>query len=309
MMNLAPVISVIIPIYNAEKYLHQCIESVLEQKLIDLELLLIDDGSMDSSGTICEEYAQKDSRVRVFHKENGGVSSARNLGLDNAKGEWICFIDSDDEIINFKALFNSKLDADIILFSIRMDYNNGTTYCDSLLPLSETLDTKENYIKTYLHFHVFSSVCAKLIRRNILKDFRFDTTIKFGEDALFNLNLLKLAEKITICNEIIYIYNRFEDYGAKYQTSIESSINTMSQIFEAYWRLHCRNCIFERNVFNCYRTICYKEWAEQPSLWNKNKKVSSIYNKIKDVYPICFRIKYRLITTYIYRILKFKSKL
>ena len=91
-----PQISVIVPVYNTEKYLHRCIDSILAQTFTDFELLLIDDGSTDNSGTICDEYATKDSRVRVFHKKNGGVSSARNLGVDNAKGEWVTFVDSDD---------------------------------------------------------------------------------------------------------------------------------------------------------------------------------------------------------------------
>ena len=93
-----PKISVIVPVYNVEKYLHRCVDSILAQTFNDFELLLIDDGSKDKSGAICDEYAAKDSRVRVFHKENGGVSSARNLGLENAKGDWIIFIDSDDWI-------------------------------------------------------------------------------------------------------------------------------------------------------------------------------------------------------------------
>ena len=88
-------VSIIVPVYNTEKFLHRCIDSILAQTYTDFELLLIDDGSKDSSGAICDEYAVKDARVRVFHKENGGVSSARNLGLDNAKGEWITFVDSD----------------------------------------------------------------------------------------------------------------------------------------------------------------------------------------------------------------------
>ena len=91
-------ISVVIPIFNADKYLHRCINSVLSQSYTDFELLLIDDGSTDKSGKICDEYAREDDRVRVFHKENGGVSSARNLGLDNAKGEWVSFVDADDRV-------------------------------------------------------------------------------------------------------------------------------------------------------------------------------------------------------------------
>ena len=99
-------ISVIVPVYNTEKYLHRCVDSILAQTFTDFELLLIDDGSTDSSGAICDESAQKDSRVRVFHKENGGVSSARNLGLDKAKGKWVTFVDSDDWI---KESFLNKL--------------------------------------------------------------------------------------------------------------------------------------------------------------------------------------------------------
>lgn len=89
-------ISVIVPVYNVERYLARCIESILSQTYTDFELLLIDDGSKDKSGSICDEYALKDSRIRVFHKPNGGVSSARNVGLDNARGQWVAFCDSDD---------------------------------------------------------------------------------------------------------------------------------------------------------------------------------------------------------------------
>ena len=104
-------ISVIVPVYNTEKYLHRCVDSILAQTFTDFELLLIDDGSTDKSGAICDEYAQKDSRVRVFHKENGGVSSARNVGLKNGRGEWISFVDSDDWVKkNFldKLIVNSE---------------------------------------------------------------------------------------------------------------------------------------------------------------------------------------------------------
>jgi len=89
-------LSVIVPVYNAEKYLEECVESILQQSFASIEILLINDGSRDSSGIMCDSFAKKDSRIRVFHKDNGGVSSARNLGLDNARGEWICFVDSDD---------------------------------------------------------------------------------------------------------------------------------------------------------------------------------------------------------------------
>lgn len=93
-----PKLSVIVPVYKAEKYLHRCVESILTQTFTDFEILLIDDGSPDRSGEICDEYAKKDSRIKVFHKLNGGASDARNVGLDNAQGEYVCFVDSDDVV-------------------------------------------------------------------------------------------------------------------------------------------------------------------------------------------------------------------
>ena len=95
-----PKISVIVPAYNAEKYLRRCIDSILVQTFTDFELLLVNDGSIDRTDTICNEYAVKESRIRVFHKKNGGVSSARNLGLDNAKGKYVMFVDSDDYMLS-----------------------------------------------------------------------------------------------------------------------------------------------------------------------------------------------------------------
>ena len=94
-MNQAPKVSVIVPVYKAEKYLHRCVDSILAQTFIDFELLLVDDGSPDCSGDICDQYAAADPRVRVFHKPNGGVSSARNLGIEKANGEWLMFVDAD----------------------------------------------------------------------------------------------------------------------------------------------------------------------------------------------------------------------
>src|SRR5690606_27364966 len=125
---IMPKVSVIIPVYNAEKYLRECLDSVLAQTFTDFEVLLINDGSTDASGKICDEYAEKDSRIKVFHKENGGVSSARNLGLDNAKGEWISFVDSDDTIEQetLATLANEVKDLDIdgVIFGYKKLINN-----------------------------------------------------------------------------------------------------------------------------------------------------------------------------------------
>ena len=125
-------ISIIVPVYNTEKYLDQCIQSVLVQTYTNWELLLINDGSTDLSGTICDQYATKDRRIRVFHKENGGVSSARNVGLDNARGKWIMFIDADDwvEPSMLKELRTVALDnnADYVYCDLLFDYGKYQKY-------------------------------------------------------------------------------------------------------------------------------------------------------------------------------------
>ncbi len=119
-------ISVIVPAYNAEKTLHRCVDSILAQTFEDFELILVDDGSKDSSGRICDEYAAKDSRIRVVHKSNGGVSSARNAGLDIASGEYVAFIDSDDYIDNDYLLSFTRYNADLIVSGAKTISNNKT---------------------------------------------------------------------------------------------------------------------------------------------------------------------------------------
>ena len=121
-----PKFSVIVPVYNAEKYLHRCVDSILAQTFTDFELLLVNDGSTDSSGSICDEYAVKDNRVRVFHKKNGGASSARNLGLDNVKGEWDTFCDADDWVYEtwLSNFARNIKNADIVAQGLRYDKLN-----------------------------------------------------------------------------------------------------------------------------------------------------------------------------------------
>ncbi len=301
----SPKISVIVPVYNAEKWLRRCVDSILAQTYTDFEVLLIDDGSTDGSGVICDEYTALDSRVRTFHKPNGGVSSARNLGLDNARGEWICFVDSDDEIRSFQGLHEIDWNSEMVLFPLRIIHHNMPFICEFPLLDSEIPQTRNNYIKYYLHLHIFSSVCAKLIRRNTIKDLRFDEKIRFGEDSLFNLQLMIDIKKISFCDNVEYIYHQEEDYGVKYIGSLDEAIATMKKIFDVYQKFGQRNRIFEINVFNCYRMICKDEWGKNPSFWNYNKIVESIYKQIKGGYTLSFRIKYRLATTKLYHIHRF----
>ena len=130
---MKPFLSIIIPVYNVEKYLHQCVDSVLAQNLDSFEIILVDDGSPDNAGKICDEYAEKDARVKVIHKENGGLSKARNTGIDAAEGEYIIFLDSDDwwnPLVSVNAMLEkvkAEPDVDMFLFS-SLDYVEGVGY-------------------------------------------------------------------------------------------------------------------------------------------------------------------------------------
>lgn len=201
-------VSIIVPVYNTDKFLHRCIDSILAQTYTDFELLLIDDGSKDSSGTICDEYAAKDVRVRVFHKENGGVSSARNMGLDNARGEWITFVDSDDWIDDnyLEALYGACIvsGSDIVFCGFRV--------VDKKILLAEKLpiiwqNNKSEDLNKYI-LCAWTSVWASLQRKSLYVDnaVRFLEGISYREDFHVMVRLLLYAKKVTSIYYFLYNY-------------------------------------------------------------------------------------------------------
>lgn len=185
-----PEISIIVPVYKTEEYLPRCIDSILAQTFTDFELLLIDDGSPDNCGKICDEYAEKDSRIRVFHKENGGVSSARNVGLDNALGTYIGFVDSDDYITPdmYEMLyrgFHSGKDVQLSACGIRFE---GKTETDSTIEDTEIhfLDNDDIVRNIFgCEHHLRLNIYNKLYPKKLIGDLRFNTSIKIAEDVLF----------------------------------------------------------------------------------------------------------------------------
>lgn len=203
-MEKTPTISVIVPVYKVEEYLPRCIDSILSQDFTDFELLLIDDGSPDGSGKICDEYAAKDKRVRVFHKENGGVSSARNLGLENACGEWVSFIDADDYLSSGFFDIDVGKDCDVIQKSYTIIYEENGNAEQRIVP---ELDFKTE--NEFYHFFVTCRTNAlwdKFIRRELIGKNRFNTNIHIGEDFLFFLSLLGKIKGYKFNNKGFYYY-------------------------------------------------------------------------------------------------------
>lgn len=205
MKETSPKISVIVPVYNVEKYLPRCIESILAQTFTNFEVLLIDDGSTDKSDEICEEFANLDKRVRVFHKENGGVSSARNIGLDNALGTWIYFVDSDDLVCKDALetfMDRTCMDSDFIMAGynvldedkhiIEHPKNKRETKLSYLDAVTEMFNPSDFGYQGYLWCKIFKK---QVIRDNHLY---FVENISFNEDRLFIINFLCSSKKTVI---------------------------------------------------------------------------------------------------------------
>ena len=238
MMNTP--ISVIVPVYNVEQYLPQCLDSILNQTYYDFELLLIDDGSLDKSGEICDNYAKKDCRIRIFHKENGGVSSARNRGIEESKGKWILFIDADDTITeNFineisKDIINNN--PDIIYYS----YNETNEYG----VISKSIIHKKAY---YNFSHITQapnrSNCildmgvpwGKVFNNKIIKDFniRFNQNLSISEDRLFTYQFLAVAKSIYISDFIAYNYKILPNSLSKRKHSTDILYYRCKSLYEA----------------------------------------------------------------------------
>lgn len=196
--------SLIIPVYNVQPYIRKCLDSVLKQDCGDWEALLIDDGSSDGSGEICDEYAATDSRFRVFHKENGGVSSARNVGLDNARGEWIWFVDPDDWIkensLSSLDFYIKRCNADFIIFGI--EYYNE----DYRIIASERHEQRIGYSKDEtIGKSDFSTVCY-IIKSNIITDnsLLFSTGVPMGEDMEFQYKCLICCKSPIYTDLVLY---------------------------------------------------------------------------------------------------------
>lgn len=195
-------ISIIVPVYNVEQYLSKCIKSIINQSYKNIEIVLVDDGSSDNSSVICDDYAKNDSRIKVFHLKNGGVSKARNFGIDNSQGKYILFVDSDDWLdlymveIMYKELINHN--ADISICNYYIDIKEEEIVHDKLNDIL-ILDNKELVIKTLFDEKRFGGyLWNKLISRNVISKIRFNEDVRICEDLLFLYEIV-MQKDIKIC--------------------------------------------------------------------------------------------------------------
>lgn len=277
-------ITIIIPIYNVEKYLNATIESVVNQTYKNLEIILVDDGSPDSCPKICDEWAEKDSRIKVLHKKNGGVSSARNAGLDIATGDYIAFVDGDDYI---------DLDMYEIMLGHIVQYGADAASCgivrENVNKPNEPWGSNDAEIEIYNNENLLKlvgrafgilpvSICNKLFSRKSVSDIRFDTRFKYAEDLLFNYFTAKNTDKMVIQNALRYHYvsrsdsamhcefdsSRFDD-----QKVMDIILNDASDNEEV-----CKYCV-QGDVLRAFRTI-----KEMMTSGNETNKFNEIRNRI-----------------------------
>jgi|SRR5690554_38269 len=214
-------LSIIIPVFNIEEYLPSCIDSILNQNFKDYELLLINDGSTDKSGEIIDRYAVEENRIQVFHQQNKGVSAARNLGLEKAKGEWICFVDGDDTIYSnsldalMKKTDNSELEMVIARSYI---YERGIMKSERYKFNDTFLEkTFNGYELIKDHFYKRGSVCGCIFNNNFLKEnkIKFPLNLKIGEDSIFVSLVHLYSQHIAFIDQVFYLVNEREGSASR----------------------------------------------------------------------------------------------
>lgn len=220
-----PLVSFVVPIYNVEKHLQECVESILQQTNPNFEVILVDDGSPDHCPELCDRFAASDSRVSVIHKENAGVSVARNCGVNAAKGDWICFVDGDDWINErYVELIDESRDPnlDAVIFSEEEVENKQQANLRIVKTQPVILASKEideilkNVLNRYyvgtpdLRAHRMTRVCGKAYRRSLLQTpkIQFPQGIVSGEDTYFNLRFFSEAKQVMVRNDVIYGYRK-----------------------------------------------------------------------------------------------------
>lgn len=246
-------VSIVVPVYRVERaFLEKCIESLINQDDEDIEIILVDDGSPDDCGKICDEYAKKDTRIISLHKENGGVSSARNYGLINASGNWVWFVDADDwvtkdsfeklmcsihkypetDIIHFRAYQNYSNDEKKLATALKPDYMYSKDNGENLLFLCRNTMQPSNYRKKPIAVATSYFVWDKAYRRDFLitNNLRFPVGIKVSEDKLFLLDCLQHVNSYVMVNEFLYHY-RANELSATHKYSEDLDRNRLELIY------------------------------------------------------------------------------
>lgn len=277
-------ISIVVPVYKAESFIRRCVDSVISQTYKDWELILVDDGSPDKSGTICDEYAKLDSRIKVLHKENGGVSSARNLAIEYITSSiWITCLDSDDEIQpSFLQSFFNGILANSIDFAFLSDFiccrNSILSSSRVAEPKIYNKDCFVSFIEKYIDHPALKGVHANFFRTEIIKNnnVKFDPNIRNGEDHIFVLEYLLYTRSAQIVEGNGYIYYSPQEYSLKYLPKLDElkyKFSIMEKYMDQIARIHGINLAWAKeakwlnglsciDIFSLYHPNCFREYLD-----------------------------------------------
>ncbi|GGH81627.1 glycosyltransferase involved in cell wall biosynthesis [Pullulanibacillus pueri] len=288
---MKPIISIIVPIYNIENYIEKCINSILEQTFPHFELILINDGSTDHSGEICEEYAKKDIRVRVIHKENGGPASARNLGLDVAKGDYIGFVDGDDYI-----------DKDMyeLLYTLALKHDADVVECNLKIVKNGHIEIKEDQgkievgnnlfaLKGLLEFPIRNSPVNKLYKRDLFNDLRYPD--KLYEDGFLAYKVYYKLNKYVFIETGKYNYikrkgsrmDKQETYSLRNLDGVESQEERyyfLKENIKDPYILKLAEFRFFKDIYNNYRGLQKNKHVDPDKIYRDDlrKKINKNYS-------------------------------
>lgn len=303
-------VSIIIPIYNVEKYVTKCIQSACDQTYYNIEIILVDDESKDNSGKIADSFSRKDGRIKVIHKKNGGVSSARNNGIDASTGDYICFIDGDDYVANDYVEY---------MLSIALKYNAEFVIAPQVMgtfnerqekSYSELIITPEEALEKLLCYRIREGCYSKLFSRDFLgDDLRFSNELVMGEGFTFNSIAIQKAEKIAIGTKKIYYYRRDNTTSATSKFNKEKFENGLyalevirnNIIYKTPKVMKAWEYAFWRTNTDVYDAIVLaKAEKDCRDLYNKCKHVTKTRGLVALTVPIKFQDKIRAMVMMIY---------
>lgn len=291
--NNNPSLSVIVPVYNAISTIHRCLDSIVHQSMCDFELILINDGSTDGSGSICDEYAQKDYRIKVFHKKNEGVSAARNIGIDFATGNWITFIDSDDYISNQFFEVNFQTTADLIL-QYKQTFGDSEEVEVYPKGVYEKIEYKK-FLNKNVQQELFRAPWGKFFRANIIKDnhIRFDINYRLGEDALFMLDYFYHIQSILSEATSPYKYYLKGDFIMRYPMKLNECLAYIHIVNKKFQRVGLENKLYLSQIytFNTGMILTLKD-KKATKEWFNDSVVKEISKKVTSILPYKTRLKY-----------------
>lgn len=289
-----PTISIILPVYNAKKYLKKCVKSILNQTFEDFELLVIDDGSTDGSGEICDKFALLDGRIRVFHQANKGLPNARNIGLKEAKGEWIGFVDNDDfcESKMFEVLLKNAIEKKVnfCVCGFNEVQKDGVS-TNGLLNLKSGFMSSYEVLDIWIMKHCFIMCWNILIKREILTKNKidFDEKYKLHEDTLFIYKLLKCVDRIYICTDLLYNYIRRENSLSTYVNIDDKKLKAIELFNEMISMEKNEKIKTDIKIMKLYRLLFYAQTCIMHD--QNNPHYNRILKHLKGEFSFAFKCK------------------